>query len=98
MAKHFVALTPDMLNYLADHLEHGRQLVDLDPAQKYSLELMQQLNIVSAHIPGSEASKIKTHNQIRSYSGLFGLPHIYITFNPCAAHSPIFQVIFGIIL
>jgi len=26
---------------------------------------------------------------------LFGLPHIYITLNPSAAHSPIFQVIFG---
>src|SRR5882672_7541057 len=56
---------------------------------------MQQVNIVSAHIPGSQASKIQTHNKIRSYYGLFGLPHIYITLNPCAAHSRIFQVIFG---
>jgi len=70
-------------------------MVNLEPAQKNALDLMQQVNIVSAHIPGSEASKIQTHNKIRSYYGLFGLPHIYITLNPCAAHSPIFQVIFG---
>jgi len=95
MAKHFVALIPDTLNSLADHLEHEKQMVNLEPAQKNALDLMQQVNIVSAHIPGSEASKIQTHNKIRSYYGLFGLPHIYITLNPCAAHSPIFQVIFG---
>ena len=56
---------------------------------------MQQVNIVSAHIPCSEASKLQTHNKIRSYYGLFGLPHIYLTLNHCPAHSPIFQVIFG---
>src|SRR5882672_12437357 len=95
MAKHFVALTPDIINSLADHLEHEKQLVNLDPKQKNALELLQQVNTISAHIPGSEASKIKTRNQIRSYYGLFGLPHIYITLNPCATHSPIFQVIFG---
>src|SRR5882672_5898384 len=95
MAKHFVALTPDIINSLADHLEHEKQLVNLDPKQKNALELLQKVNTISAHIPGSEASKIKTCNQIRSYYGLFGLSHIYITLNPCATHSPIFQVIFG---
>jgi len=60
----------------------------LNQHKKNALDLMQQVNIVSAHIPGSEASKIQTHNKIRSYYGLFGLPHIYIPLNSCAAHSP----------
>ena len=34
MAKHFVALTSDTLNSLADHLEHEKQMVKLEPAQK----------------------------------------------------------------
>ena len=35
------------------------------------------------------------HNEIRSYCEYFGLPHVYITLNPNAAHSPIFQAMFG---
>jgi len=67
----------------------------LQPSQKNALELLQRVNTISANIPGSEASKILARNKIRSYSGFFGLPHIYLTLNPCAAHSPIFQAIFG---
>ena len=70
-------------------------MINLEPAQKNALELLQQIKIISAHIPGSEASKIQVCNKIRSYFGLFGLPHIHLTLNPCAAHSPIFQVMFG---
>ena len=50
---------------------------------------------MSPNIAGSDASKIQLHNKIKIYLGLFGLPHIYIILNPCAAHIPIFQVIFG---
>lgn len=53
------------------------------------------MNTIAAHIPGSQAAKIFMHNEIRSYCRFFGLPHIYITLNPNAAHSPIFQAMFG---
>ncbi|HEX9503120.1 MAG TPA: hypothetical protein VF974_02255 [Patescibacteria group bacterium] len=50
---------------------------------------------MSAKIPGSSASKIDVHNDIQAYMGYFGLPHIYMTINPNANHSPLFQVIYG---
>src|SRR6202167_3704692 len=59
------------------------------------MDLLKQVNTVSAQIPGSQASKIFVRNEIRSYFSEFGLPHIYFTFNPSATHSPIFQVMFG---
>ena len=34
-------------------------------------------------------------NEIRSYCGFFGLPQLYITLNPSAVHSLIFQLMFG---
>ena len=95
MAKIFATLSLNILNSLADHLEYEKSFSDLDPAQKSAFELLTQVNTISAHIPGSDASKIQVCNKIRSYFGLFGLPHIYLTLNPCAAHSPLFQVIFG---
>jgi len=66
-----------MLNSLADHLEHEKSLINLEPDQKNVLDLPQQLNNISAHIPGSEASKIQIHDKIRRYFGIFGLPQIY---------------------
>ncbi|KAH0826494.1 hypothetical protein J3R83DRAFT_5498 [Lanmaoa asiatica] len=44
---------------------------------------------------GSEASKIYIRNEIHSYFTYFGLPHLFFTFNPSVAHSPIFQVMYG---
>ncbi|KIK78680.1 hypothetical protein PAXRUDRAFT_163323, partial [Paxillus rubicundulus Ve08.2h10] len=60
-----------------------------------ALSLLKHVNTISAHIPGSEASKIFIHNEICSYFSYFGLPHLFFTFNPSVAHSPIFQVMNG---
>ncbi len=95
VAKRLTALTPELLNSLANHLEHEGKVSYLQPSQTNALELLQKVNTISANIPGSEASKILARNKIRSYSAFFGLPHIYLTLNPSAAHSPIFQAIFG---
>ena len=53
------------------------------------------MNTVSARIPGSQASKIFCHNEIRSYSELFGMPILFLTANPNPSLSPMFQIIFG---
>ncbi|KAG1734452.1 uncharacterized protein EDB91DRAFT_1250974 [Suillus paluster] len=50
---------------------------------------------MSARIPGSQAAKVYVHNEMCNYYGYFGLPHVFLTFNPSAAHSPIFQVMYG---
>ena len=95
VAKHLATLTPEILSSVANHLEYEGKLSDLQPSQINALELLQKVNTISANIAGSEASKILARNKLRSYSGFFGLPHLYLTLNPCAEHSPIFQAIFG---
>ncbi|KAG2142130.1 hypothetical protein BD769DRAFT_52350 [Suillus cothurnatus] len=57
--------------------------------------LEREFNTMSTRIPGSQSSKIFVRNEIRNYFGYFGLPHVFFTFNPSAAHSPIFQVMYG---
>jgi hypothetical protein len=95
IARKLVAVSPDILNDLAKHLEQEKQLSDLSTGQKDALELLKKVNTISARIPGSQASKIFIRNEIRSYFGFFALPHLFFTFNTSAAHSPIFQVMFG---
>jgi hypothetical protein len=95
VASKLVAVKSSVLQSVADHLEHEGKYVDLSNEQKSALDLLKHVNTIAARIPGSQAAKIFMRNEIRSYCGFFGLPHIYITLNPNAAHSPIFQVMFG---
>ena len=95
VASKLVAVKTHVLQSVADHLEHEGRYNDLTNEQKDALDLLKHVNTVAARIPGSQAAKIFMRNEIRSYCGFFGLPHLYITLNPNAAHSPIFQVMFG---
>ena len=63
--------------------------------ERNAFELLRNVNTISAHIPASNASKLLVCNSIRSYFGMFGMPLIYLTLNPCVAHSPIFQLFYG---
>ncbi|KIM39065.1 hypothetical protein M413DRAFT_39441, partial [Hebeloma cylindrosporum] len=95
IARKLIEISPDTLLNLAKHLETEKSFSDLTAEEKYALELLQKVNTISARIPGSQASKIFIRNEIRNYFSFFGLPQIFFTFNPSAAHSPIFQVMFG---
>jgi hypothetical protein len=88
-------ISPKTLDVLAKKLEIEKDYHDLSVEEKNAIELLNQTNVIASRMPGSQASKIYIRNEIRSYFSSFGLPHIYFTFNPCAAHSPIFQVMFG---
>ena len=95
IASKLIAVKSNVLRSVADHLEHEGKYGDLSSEQKSALDLLKHVNTIAARIPGSQAAKIFMRNEIRSYCGFFGLPHIYITLNPNAAHSPVFQAMFG---
>ena len=95
VALKLTSLTPETLSRLAEHLEREGSLKSLTPDEKQALSLLNHVNTISARIPGSQAAKIFTRNEIRSYFGEFGLPHLFFTFNPSVTHSPIFQLMVG---
>lgn len=76
-----------MLADLAASIEKEKQLADLSPEEKLAFELLKQTNSISSRIPGSQASETFLRNEIRNYFGYFGMPHIFLTFNPSAANS-----------
>jgi len=63
--------------------------------QKKVFKLLEHINAANKHLPGSKLEKLKMQNDIRAYMGFFGLPAIYLTLNPNATHSPIFQSMWG---
>ena len=95
IATKLTALSPDVLTRLANHLEQEHNFSTLNSTEHDAFTLLNYVNTISARIPGSQATKIYTRNEIRSYFGEFGLPHLYFTFNPSVTHSPIFQVMVG---
>ncbi|KIJ24997.1 hypothetical protein M422DRAFT_193996 [Sphaerobolus stellatus SS14] len=95
VAKKLCGLSADLIKSVAIHLQREQPYNDLSPKQRDVFDLLKNVNTIATKIPGSQASKLLLRNEIRSYTTLFGLPHIYLTMNPNPVHSPIFQVMFG---
>ena len=95
VARSLTSVDPTVLHNLANRLEKEHTLSNLSAEEKNAMSLLKYVNTIAARIPGSHASKILVRNEICSYFGFFGLPHLFFTFNPNPAHSPIFQVIYG---
>jgi hypothetical protein len=95
VARKLTRVSPHVLDSLAWRLEREHKISQLSADEKTAFSLLKNVNTIAARIPGSEASKIFVRNEIRSYFSYFGLPHLFFTFNPSAAHSPIFQVMYG---
>lgn len=95
VARKLTQVSSTVLETLATKLEREHRSSTLTVEEQGAMSLLQQVNTISARIPGSHASKIYVRNEIRSYFSYFGLPHLFFTFNPSPAHSPVFQVMFG---
>ncbi|KAE9384722.1 hypothetical protein BT96DRAFT_841819, partial [Gymnopus androsaceus JB14] len=91
-----ISVHPDVLSNLARSMRDEYNPTLFTAEEKDALLLLKEVNTISAKVPGSQAAKVLTRHEIRSYFSHFGLPTIFFTFNPSATHSPIFQVIFGI--
>ncbi|KAG1733184.1 uncharacterized protein EDB91DRAFT_1001485, partial [Suillus paluster] len=95
VAHNLTTVSASVLHRLAAQLEQECKLSGLTTDEQNTLKLLCQVNTMSARIPGSQAAKVYVRNEMRNYYGYFGLPHVFLTFNPSAAHSPIFQVMYG---
>ena len=95
VAPKIASLTPEILNRVAKYVEQENKVSDLPAEDRDAFMLVNEVSAISANIPGSSASKRKIRNDIHAYFGYFGMPHLFLTMNPNASHSPLFQVIYG---
>ncbi|KAJ4494220.1 hypothetical protein C8R41DRAFT_739391, partial [Lentinula lateritia] len=95
IAPMLLSVSPTVLLDLADKLKNKKDKSDFSDEELNAFQLLNNVNIIAAKIPGSQALKTATRNQICSYYGYFGLPHLFLTLNPSAVHSPVFQVMYG---
>jgi hypothetical protein len=95
VADRLTSITPETLQAISSIIENEGKMSNLTVKQKSAFELLSYVNVISAHQPGSHASKLKCRSTIRDYMGYWGIAHVYLTINLCAAHSQIFQISFG---
>jgi hypothetical protein len=53
-----------------------------NPEERRVLKLMQEVNVITAHVEGSSQSKLVMRNQICGLMIEKGLPSFYLTMNP----------------
>jgi len=95
VARDINSISSTSLKKAATLLESEGNLKSADSDTKKALRLLSRVNTVSSTIPGSEASKLRARTEIRSYFTFFGMPHLFLTLNPNAVHSPVFHVMYG---
>ncbi|KAJ3916686.1 hypothetical protein F5877DRAFT_91625 [Lentinula edodes] len=81
-SKNFDMVAPAFSTVTANKLKNEKDKSDFTDDEQHAFQLLNQVNVISAKIPGSQASRTTTRNQIRSYYAYF-------------VHSPIFQVMYG---
>jgi hypothetical protein len=64
IARQLTQVSPAVLDTLAAKLELEHNVSQLNTEEKGALTLLQKVNMISARIPGSHASKIYVHNKI----------------------------------
>jgi hypothetical protein len=77
ITRQLTQVSPAVLDTLAAKLELEHNVSQLNTEEKGPLMLLQKVNMISARIPGSHASKIYVRNEIRGYFSHFGLPHLF---------------------
>ncbi|KAK0441510.1 uncharacterized protein EV420DRAFT_1278633 [Desarmillaria tabescens] len=95
VADDITSIKPDTIRAVANHLEHEGHMQDLSSEHQKVFTLLDQVKAIAGKITGSEASKVLYRNEMRAYTGHFGLFHLFFTANPAPAHSPIFQFMWG---
>jgi hypothetical protein len=88
-------LTPALVDRVTKCLTEEKSFSEMSKEQLEVVDILKQLNASASKIPGSQTAKVTHRNVIKSFVGYFGIPHIYLTMNPNAVHSPIFQIFVG---
>ncbi|KLO03892.1 hypothetical protein SCHPADRAFT_813002, partial [Schizopora paradoxa] len=96
VAQKLVSISPETLQKVSSILQTEKgKFCSLNTEEREALKLLNEVNTVTTHIPGSQAAKIRARNEIMSYVGAKGVAQLFLTINPCPQHSPVFQVMFG---
>jgi hypothetical protein len=81
VAAQFASVSPEVVQRVSERVSNGSSPAPAKEERKV-LNLLKQVNAVTANVPGSSAARVAMRNEIRGLMIEKGLPSFYITINP----------------
>ena len=94
-AQRFADVSADTMQGLAERASSGSLPAATTEDEKRALELLREVKLISANIPGSAASRLTMRNEIRANILSLGVPSFYVTVNPADVYNPMVRFLAG---
>lgn len=94
-AQRFTDISADTMQGLAERTSSGSLPTATTEDEQRALELLKEVKLISANIPGSAASRLTMRNEIRANILSLGVPSFYVTVNPADVYNPMVRFLAG---
>jgi len=94
-ARRFSDVSIDAMQALAERTSSGAQPTAESDDERQVIDLLKEVKVISANIPGSAASRLTMRNEIRANILSLGVPSFYVTVNPADVYNPIVRFLSG---
>ncbi|KAG1850152.1 hypothetical protein F4604DRAFT_1502605, partial [Suillus subluteus] len=91
----FASVSSSAVRTVAERVGKGDFSTAYTPEEEKVHWLLNEVNGVTSHIPGSGSARAMMWNQIRGLMFDKGLPNFYITINPADVYNPIMKFLAG---
>ncbi|KAF8068638.1 hypothetical protein FPV67DRAFT_1414767, partial [Lyophyllum atratum] len=89
VASKFAYVSLNAIQTVTGRVKRGEMAVARDDEEKQVLQLMKEVNVITANVAGSAASKVTMRNEMRGLMMHLGLPTFFMTINPADVHNPV---------
>lgn len=94
-ARMFADVSVDAIHALAERASGGSHPTAETDDERRALDLLKEVKLISANIPGSAASRLTMRNEIRANILSLGVPSFYVTVNPADVYNPMVRFLAG---
>lgn len=94
-ANNFASVSPGAVHVVSERVSRGDFSTAKNEEERKVLSLMKQVKLVTSHVQGSSASRLRMRNEIRGLMFDRGLPSFYITINPADVYNPVLKFLAG---
>ncbi|KAK7450190.1 hypothetical protein VKT23_013073 [Stygiomarasmius scandens] len=95
IATTFAAASAETIATVVENLKTGNFSKPANPEERQVMQLMKELNFITANVPGSTASRVTMRNEIRGMLVEKGVPSFYVTINPADVYNPVVKFLAG---
>ena len=94
-ARNFAGVSQETIHIVTERVSRGDSTTANNIDERKVLNLMKQVNTVTANVPGTPASRVTMRNEIQALMMEKGPPSFFITINPADIYNPLVKFLGG---